>query len=340
MPRFFKKLKSMRGFTLIELLVVIAIIAILIGMLLPAVQKIRDAANRAASQNNLKQMTLATINYADSSGKQMLPWYYGVSPTTIYKGTSWTGGGLTQSFDVTGTEGSLFYGILPYMDQKPLFDSGAKNGLVTISWGGWYTANYNYSNYHGMQYASNQRAIKSFNGPGDPTWDAGSNSTGSYLYNVGSFGLAPHVYTGSYSWGGQTITYSWQSYDWFAPRYPAAFTDGTSQTIGFMEGYNSITWTQSSPWGNWTHNSSRNWDQNLNWSGGYAFFPNYSQTPPFEVLPPKNGANYQLPQGLSVSGIQVSLMDGSVRNVSSGVSSSSWYKACTPNANDVIGSDW
>jgi prepilin-type N-terminal cleavage/methylation domain-containing protein len=155
----FRKLRQWRGFTLIELLVVIAIIAILIGLLLPAVQKVREAANRTECVNNLKQLSLAVIHYADTHQHNMPPGI-GMYPR--------------QTPSTDNSDGGHFMHFLPYYEQKNLFNSchvGAgvddRNGFLPT--------------YSQWTPTIQQSQLKVLNCPSDPTNpDAGYTS---YVYN-------------------------------------------------------------------------------------------------------------------------------------------------------------
>jgi prepilin-type processing-associated H-X9-DG protein len=160
--------------TLIELLVVIAIIAILIGLLLPAVQKVREAANRAQCLNNLKQIALAAHNYHDSRGQfpvgAHLPVFVGVRPT-----------GATN----------LWVELLPYFEQDNVYRQWDPND--------------NRNNFGGTG-ALSAHVIKILLCPSDPlpkrvvqtpppslgpVWPRGFYGMSSYGGNVGKRGFPP-----------------------------------------------------------------------------------------------------------------------------------------------------
>jgi prepilin-type N-terminal cleavage/methylation domain-containing protein len=101
--------RSRRGFTLIELLVVIAIIAILIGLLLPAIQGVRESANRAKCQSNLRQLGLAVHTYHDAWRR--FPTYNGIAVPV--------NGSVLQAANTKEVFGSWFVHLLPYVEQEP-----------------------------------------------------------------------------------------------------------------------------------------------------------------------------------------------------------------------------
>jgi len=350
------------AFTLIELLVVIAIIAVLIGLLLPAVQKVREAANRAKCENNLKQLALAVHNCQDSQGR--MPPLAGTFAGAFY--------------------GPILFHLLPYIEQQNTWNmavwldytaqvgTASPNPKTTINvgiiWPTWDSVNTADNTF------LRQTRIPVYQCPSDPSIGNASpretsnskcidwcNGDASYAANYLVF--APFSYDSKGVptfpvYGTKNIDTVWDG----RGKIPTTIPDGTSNTIMFAEKYARCNGA-SNPQGNWWMRGVFHGQQGMPNGQNDDSYPGdrlssvfaggvgddgtrwgTGLNSKFQVQPQNFLANPGPCNGTLAStahsAMQVGMADGSVRSVAPTISAATWFAACTPNGGEVLPDDW
>jgi prepilin-type N-terminal cleavage/methylation domain-containing protein/prepilin-type processing-associated H-X9-DG protein len=303
------------AFTLIELLVVIAIIAILIGLLLPAVQKVREAAARMSCSNNLKQLGIATHSINDAQN--------GLPPVASPDG--WTP--TTQANPAfNGAPYTAFNWLLPYVEQDNVFKAQTRGAVPP---GG----------YCGGQY---DKPIKTFICPSDPSVSNGLSQT----TNGGANGFAVSCYAANYLVFGNPNGSSDYACVQGTAALQRSIPDGLSNTVLYGEVYGSCSLSTSPANGS---SAASLWaDSTLPWrpimchnTASKNVNPGYAPCLLFQVKPTSFGTcDPSRAQSAHTGGMNVCLADGSVRFVSAAVSATTWANACDPRDGNTLGSDW
>lgn len=288
------------AFTLIELLVVIGIIALLLGLLLPAVQRVRESAARIKCANSLRQVALASHMAHDAI--KTLP------PGLGY----WPG---------KNAYGTYHFHLLPYLEQDALYRRS-------------YFANFYFVGNNRVY----EQPIKTYICPSDPSVppDAQAKDMVGNTWGVASYAVNTQIVT-RVDASGKII-----APDEFA-RILASFPDGASNTILLTEKYaqcfNGNYPTGGTYWGYYyTVSNLKPYHPGfaISWNG-YSIGP----ASKFQVQPrPYNGGcDPTMASSPHPGGIQIGLVDGSVRFLSAGVTPFTWWYLCTPGGSEVLPPD-
>lgn len=325
------------GFTLIELLVVIAIIAILIALLVPAVQKVREAAARAECQNKMKQLGIAVHNI------------HGVYRSMPLACTSSAGTPVANGPFINTVGFTNFMCLLPYVEQDGLYKMA--NGNVN-------TAAPGASPVAGG--TIHQVPVPQFVCPADPTimgqpYGLGMGSTTQGGQNVWAIGS----YAANYFVFGNPVAATPQKRLEGNTKF-AQILDGLSNTILYTERYGTCgaNGSMATCMGNLWCDCNQTWQPlfcvneptqraaNPSTPGVYTSGDPPAGYPMSRCLTPQFQPQWYTTcqswraQSPHTSGINVCLGDGSVRYVNSSVSQATWENACDPQDGNTLGSDW
>jgi prepilin-type N-terminal cleavage/methylation domain-containing protein len=339
------------AFTLVELLVVIAIIGVLIALLLPAIQKVREASQRTQCQSQMRQIGIALHTSQDAftnmprNAQADYPFPSNINPAP----------------PSTWASGSVYFYILPFIDQATLMTKWTLIGSLAPPQN---TYGNSSDSSSVLQAAANPGTAdvpppKLYLCPSDPSGQT----------NV------PGIIPGG-PWGPiATCNYplNFQVFGFGAPKVPSSMPDGASTTAMAYEHYgrcfDGTYWWPQNPWycaGTWQNYVASAYAFTNNWnttSGNGAWYTGagtgtgqtgatvaYSQaTNPWAMYQPQPRTGRTDPnidcsmtrlQSTHTSGMNVLMGDASVKLVSPSVSLSTWSASVTPNQKDVLGPDW
>jgi prepilin-type N-terminal cleavage/methylation domain-containing protein len=319
------------AFTLIELLVVIAIIGVLVGMLLPAIQKARAAAARSQCQSQMRQIGIAAFTSQDNCGSfPPVGAPAGSYPCNIGGNISWT-----------GIAAPHFY-LLPYLDQGNLILSWINGGATANSW-----------QNNGSFIGTNVLPPKIYLCPSDPSdiTNKGTDPATNYAVTNYAFNFQvwrPNAFPkvpSSFPDGAATTGLIYERYGHCRGTNNAAngstLQQSTYSPLVWYTGATSTTQGVDQAWlpvafGWWIPNGA---SQNIyQWTQIGAAQNPKGPWPVFQSSPAPEDCDSTLVQGAHL-GTNVLLGDGSCKLVSPTVSQTTWSAAATPNNNDVVGND-